>query len=191
MYWVYNQCIPWQLSISHDLSSGKWRIPLHGYKRFLKIESNWLTRHDNAPTHTIFKTHEFCYRSSLLTPSIRRAWPHAASSFSQRWQTLKLKSCRFDTVDEIQCESQEMLDTLHETDWQRTIQQFQRCWEQYIPEQGTNLKVIMTKTPRVFVSEIFCHLIQQFLFCVSNVQQSSKHIFLNIQYLLFYGQIPR
>jgi hypothetical protein len=40
----------------------------------------------------------------------------------------KLKGCRFDTVEEIQAESQRVLDPLTEKDFQEAFQKFRRWW---------------------------------------------------------------
>ena len=45
---------------------------------------------------------------------------------------LQLKVCRFDRVEEIQQESQNVLRTLWEQDFQHTFQQWQRRWDQCV-----------------------------------------------------------
>jgi hypothetical protein len=41
---------------------------------------------------------------------------------------LKLRGCRFDTTEEIPAESQRVLDTLTEKDFQQAIQKWRRQW---------------------------------------------------------------
>jgi hypothetical protein len=41
---------------------------------------------------------------------------------------LKLQGCQFDTTEEIQAESQSMLDTLTEKDFQEAFQKWWRLW---------------------------------------------------------------
>jgi hypothetical protein len=42
---------------------------------------------------------------------------------------LKLKGRRFDTIEEIQAESQRVLDTLTEKDFQEAFQKWRRRWD--------------------------------------------------------------
>jgi hypothetical protein len=43
---------------------------------------------------------------------------------------LKLKGRRFDTIEEIQVESQRVLDSLTEKDFQEAFQEWRRRWDQ-------------------------------------------------------------
>jgi dipeptidase len=45
---------------------------------------------------------------------------------------LKLKGRRFDTVEEIQAESQRLLDTLTEKDFQEAFEKWRRLWNRYL-----------------------------------------------------------
>jgi hypothetical protein len=49
---------------------------------------------------------------------------------------LKLKGRRFDGLEEIQRESQNVLGTLREQDFQRAFQQWQRRWARCVAVQG-------------------------------------------------------
>jgi len=49
---------------------------------------------------------------------------------------LQLKGRRFDIVEEIQRESQNVLRTLREQDFQHAFQQWQRRWDRYVAVQG-------------------------------------------------------
>jgi hypothetical protein len=42
---------------------------------------------------------------------------------------LKLKGCRFDTIEEIQAELQRVLHTLTEKNFQETFQKWRRWWD--------------------------------------------------------------
>ncbi|KAJ4442368.1 hypothetical protein ANN_03954 [Periplaneta americana] len=53
----------------------------------------------------------------------------------------KLKGHRFSTVEEIQRESQKVLDTLQERDFQEAFQKWQTRWDQYIAAQEDYLEV--------------------------------------------------
>jgi hypothetical protein len=49
---------------------------------------------------------------------------------------LKLKGRRFDTIEEIQAESQRVLDTLTEQDFQEAVQKWRRSWDQCLLAGG-------------------------------------------------------
>jgi len=49
---------------------------------------------------------------------------------------LQLKGCHFDRVEEIQQESQNVLGTLLEQDFQLAFQQWQWCWDRCVAAQG-------------------------------------------------------
>jgi len=49
---------------------------------------------------------------------------------------LQIKGRRFDRVEEIQLESQNVLGTLREQDFQHAFQQWQRRWDRCVAAQG-------------------------------------------------------
>jgi hypothetical protein len=49
---------------------------------------------------------------------------------------LKLKGCWFDNTEEIQAESQTVLDTLTEKDFQEVSQKCRRCWDRCLHSGG-------------------------------------------------------
>jgi hypothetical protein len=49
---------------------------------------------------------------------------------------LKLKGRRFDTIEEIQAESQRMLGTLTEKDFQEVFQKWRRWWDRCLHAGG-------------------------------------------------------
>jgi len=49
---------------------------------------------------------------------------------------LKLKGRRFDTFEEIQAESQRVLDTLIEKDFQEAFQKWRRRWDRCVHARG-------------------------------------------------------
>jgi hypothetical protein len=49
---------------------------------------------------------------------------------------LKLKGRRFDSIEEIQAESQRMLDTLTEKNFQEAFQKRRRRWDRYLHVGG-------------------------------------------------------
>ena len=85
---------------------------------------NWVLQHDNAPAHNALKTREF-YRG---TNTIVAPHPPYSPDLAPRDFFLfpkvkfKLEGRSFDTVEEIQRESQILLDTLTERDFQGAFQ---------------------------------------------------------------------
>jgi hypothetical protein len=49
---------------------------------------------------------------------------------------LELKGCRFDNAEEIQAESQRVLDTLRENDFQEAFQKWRRRWDRCLHVGG-------------------------------------------------------
>jgi hypothetical protein len=49
---------------------------------------------------------------------------------------LKLKGHRFDTIEEIQAESQRVLDTVTEKDFQEAFQKWRRRWDRCLHAEG-------------------------------------------------------
>jgi hypothetical protein len=49
---------------------------------------------------------------------------------------LKLKGCRFDTTEEIQAESQRVLDNVTEKDFQEAFQKWRRQWDRLLHAGG-------------------------------------------------------
>ena len=64
---------------------------------------------------------------------------------------LQLRGCHFDTVEEIQCESQKVLDTLGEQDFENASQQWQRHWECCIAAQRDYFEVLKLESSEYFL----------------------------------------
>ena len=94
---------------------------------------NWLLHDDNAPSHRALVMREFLTHKAITT------FPHPPYSpdlapcdfllFPK--MKLQLKGRRFDRVEEIQWESQNVLGTLREQDFQ----QWQRRWDRCVSAQ--------------------------------------------------------
>jgi histone-lysine N-methyltransferase SETMAR len=99
---------------------------------------NWLLHDDNVPSHRSLVTREFLAHKGIIT------LPHPPYSsdlapsdfFLLPKMKLQLKGRRFDRVEEIQRESQNVLGTLREQDFQHMFQQWQWCWDQCVTAQG-------------------------------------------------------
>jgi hypothetical protein len=80
-------------------------------------QKNWLLHHDNAQSHTSFITRELLSKSKMtFIPT------HLTFLFP--WLKIKLKCCHFDTNEVTEAESQAVLNTLTEHDFQDA---FKKC----------------------------------------------------------------
>jgi hypothetical protein len=76
-------------------------------------EQTWLIHHNNAPSYTSVLTQQFLAKQKWLSSPTYRTpliWHPVTSSYSKK--KLKLEGHRFDTTEEIQAESQRVLDTV-------------------------------------------------------------------------------
>ena len=91
----------------------------------------WLLHHDNAPSHTSVLTQQFLVKNKIAIIPHPPYSPDLAPCdfFLFPKMILKLKGRRFDTIEEIQAESQRMLDTLIEKDLQEAFQKWRRRWD--------------------------------------------------------------
>jgi uncharacterized protein YjcR len=60
---------------------------------------------------------------------------------------LKLKGRRFDTIVDIEAETQKVLDTLTETDFQEAFQKWRRRWDRCLHAEGTTSRVMAADRP--------------------------------------------
>jgi hypothetical protein len=105
---------------------GKWRT------------NNWILHHDNAPTYTALAVQHFLAPKTLTViphpPYLRDLAPCDFFLFPK--MNIKLKRRRFDTVEEIQAESQKVLKTLTQKDFQDSFQSWQKHWDRCVRSQG-------------------------------------------------------
>ena len=93
--------------------------------------NTWLLQHDNAPAHAALLTRRF------LTDNDMTVVPHSPYShdlppsdfFLFPKLKMKLRGRRFQTLEEIQAESQAVLNTLRENDFQECFKNWQRRWD--------------------------------------------------------------
>ena len=82
-------------------------------------EQTWLLHHDNAPAHTAVLTQQFLAANKIpVIPHPPYSPDLAPCDFLFPKMKLKLKGRRFDTIEDIQAETQKVLDTLTETNFQ-------------------------------------------------------------------------
>jgi hypothetical protein len=80
---------------------------------------NWLLHWDNAPTHTSLKTTEFVTNNNTVIVPYPPYSQHVAPCHFTLFPKLKmkLKGRRFETVSDIQRESQVVLDSIEKNDF--------------------------------------------------------------------------
>jgi hypothetical protein len=101
-------------------------------------QRNWLLHHDNALSHTSFLTREFLTKKNMtVVPHPPNTPDMAPCDFSLFLRLkIKLKGCHFDTIEMIEAESQAVLKTLTEHDFQDAFKKWQRRWEWCIRAEG-------------------------------------------------------
>jgi hypothetical protein len=62
---------------------------------------------------------------------------------------IKLKDCHFDRVEVIEAESEAMLNTLTEHDFQDAFKKRQKLWERFICVEGTTSRMMVASRPNV------------------------------------------
>ena len=108
-------------------------------KRPQKWQNQNLTiHHDNALAHRSFKVSQFLAKNNMT------ALPHPPYSpdlapcdfFLFRKLKLQMKGRTFNTIEEIQKESQRVLDTIPKMDFQGCFQAWQKRWDRCIRAEG-------------------------------------------------------
>ena len=119
--------------VLHRLREDIWRK-----RPELWCTGNWLLHDDSAPSHWALVTHEFLAHKGIITLPHLPYSPDLApcNFFLFPKMKLQLKGRRFDRVEEMQRESQNVLGTLREQDFQHAFQQQQRRWDRCVTAQG-------------------------------------------------------
>jgi hypothetical protein len=96
----------------------------------LWLQKNWLLHHDNASSHTSFFTREFLTKNNItVVPQPPYSPDLAPCSCSLFYRLkMKLKGCHFHTIEVIEAESQAVLSTLTEHDFQGAFKKWQKRW---------------------------------------------------------------
>jgi hypothetical protein len=88
---------------------------------------NWLLHHDNAPAHTSLKTTEFVTNNMIIIPHPPYLLGLAPCDFSLFLKLkMKLKGQRFETVSDIQRESQAVRDSIKEDDFHSAFEAWKK-----------------------------------------------------------------
>ena len=99
---------------------------------------NCLLHNDYAPSHWGLVMREFLTHNNIITLPHLPYSPDLAPCdfFLFQKMKLQLKGCRFDRVEEIQWESQNVVGMLRERDFQHAFQQWQWRWDWCVVAQG-------------------------------------------------------
>jgi hypothetical protein len=109
---------------------------------------NWLLHDDNASSQRALVTCEFLTNNSIITLPHLPYLPDLAPCNFFLFLKMKLQlKCRcFDRVEDIHRESQNVLGTLREQDFQHVLQQWQWLWDRCVAAQGDYFEGDATKT---------------------------------------------
>ena len=112
-------------------------------------EQTWLLHHYNAPSHTAVLTHQFLAKNKIALIPLPPYSPDLAPCDFLLFpkMKLKLKGLRFDTIEEIQAETQKVLDTLIEKDFQEAFQIWRSGGTGVYMREGTTLRVMAADRP--------------------------------------------
>jgi len=99
---------------------------------------NVINHHDNVPTHRPFKILQFFGQGQHASDPPSRYSPDLVPCdfFLLPKLKLRVKGRRFDTTEEIQEESQRVLDTIPGRDFQGCFQAWQKRWDRCIRAKG-------------------------------------------------------
>ncbi|PNF27477.1 hypothetical protein B7P43_G08983 [Cryptotermes secundus] len=100
--------------------------------------NDWVLHHDNARPHTAYIVQEFWAKNKMTVVAHPPYSPDLAPCdfFLFPKMKMKLKGRRFDTVEEIQAETQTVLNALTKKDFQDAFQMWQKRWDRCMRFQG-------------------------------------------------------
>ena len=138
---VHKELVPTGQTVNSGLYCEVLRRLLEKVRRHrpqLWREQIWLLQHDNAPSHTSVLTYQFLAKNKIAVIPHPSYSPDLApcNFFLFPKMKLKLKGRRIDTIEEIQAESQRVLDTLTEKDFQKAFQKWRRRWDRCLHAGG-------------------------------------------------------
>ena len=100
--------------------------------------NTWLLHHDNAPAQDALLTRRFLTNKNMTVVPHPPYSPDLAPSdfFLFPKLKMKLKGQRFQTLEEIEAESQAVLNTLRENDFQECFKNWQHRWDRCQASEG-------------------------------------------------------
>jgi len=138
---VHRESVPPRMTVNADFDCDVLRRLRENvrHKRPQKWQNqNLITHHDNAPAHRSFKVLQFLAKNNMTVIPHPPYSPNLAPCDFFLFPKLKLqmKGRRFDTIEEIQGESQRVLDTIPKRDFQECFQAWQKHWDSSIHAKG-------------------------------------------------------
>ena len=134
---VHREFVPPGMTVNADFYCDVLRRLRENVRR--KRPQKWqnqklIIHHDNAPAHRSFKVSQFLAKNSMTVVPHPPYSPDLAPCDFFLFPKLKLrmKGRRFDTIEEIQEESQRVLDTIPKRDFQGCFQAGQKRWDRCI-----------------------------------------------------------
>jgi len=99
---------------------------------------DWLLHHDNAPAHTSLVVREFLTKNNVSTVPHPAYSPDLAPCDFYVFPKMKLwlKGRHFASIEEVQAESQQILNMLMPVDFNECFQKWQNRWDRCIQAQG-------------------------------------------------------
>lgn len=103
------------------------------------LSNDWFLHHDNAPSHTALVVRQFLASKNITVIPHPPYSPDLAPCDYFLFPKLKsrMKGRRFDTVEEIQAEAQEVLNALTPGDFQRGMESWKQRWDRCVHAQGS------------------------------------------------------
>jgi len=99
---------------------------------------NWLLHHDNSPAHTSLVVRKFLTKNNVSTVPHPAYSPDLAPCDFYVFPKMKLwlKGRHFASIEEVQAESQQILNMLMPADFNECFQKWQNRWDHCIQAQG-------------------------------------------------------
>jgi len=142
---VHREFVPPGMTVNADFYCGVLRRLCENVWR--KMPQKWrnqnlIIHHDNAPAHRSFKVSKFLAENNMTVIPHPPYSPDMAPCDFFLFPKLKLqmKGRTFDTIEEIQEESQRVLDTVPKRDFQGCFQAWQKRWDRCIRAKGEYFK---------------------------------------------------
>ena len=140
-FFDHREFVPTGMQVSADFYCDVLRRLRENVRR--KTPQKWqnqnlIIHHDNAPAHRSFKVSQFLAKNNMTVIPHPPYSPVLAPCdfFLLPKLKLQMKGRRFDTIEEIQEESQWVLDTIPKRDFQGCFQAWQKCWDHCIHAKG-------------------------------------------------------
>lgn len=138
---VHREFVPARVTVNSDFYCDVLRRLRENVRRKrpkLWTDQNWLLHHDNAPAHASMKTTEFLTKNNMAAVPHPPYSPDLAPCDFALFPKIKIhmKGHRFDTVEDIQKKTQEVLDSLQQKVFFDTFQVWKKRWIRCIDSQG-------------------------------------------------------